>query len=189
MKRGFKSNAEQIATETRAELGLNCSQRLDPVRLALHLAIPIFTMAEGVKLVPRATCIHYFSHVDTDSFSAVTLFLGYRRLIIHNESHHPHRQSSNLAHELSHTLLEHEPAPVVNANGERYWNSEMEEEATWLGGALLIPRDGAVEMARANRTIADIAAHYGTSEALCQWRVTQSGVDKQIERWRRAWRK
>lgn len=187
MKRGFKSDAELIGAETRAELGVDYTQRLDPLRLAEHLCIPVFTMAEAAKLVPRASFTHYFSHVDTDSFSAITLFRGYRRLIIHNETHHPHRQTSNLAHELSHILLEHEPTPVSNANGERYWNSEMEEEATWLGGALLIPRDGAVAMARANRTTAQIAAHFGVSEALCRWRIAQSGVDKQVERWRRAW--
>jgi hypothetical protein len=70
-------------------------------------------------------------------------------------------QTSNLAHELSHILLEHEPTPVSNADGKRYWNSEMEEEATWLGGAF--------------------------SEVLCRWRITQSGVDKQAQRWRSAW--
>jgi Zn-dependent peptidase ImmA (M78 family) len=115
------------------------------------------------------------------------VFRGCRRLIIHNENHHPHRRASNLAHELSHIPLEHEPSPVANPKGERYWDSEMEEEATWLAGALLIPRNGALGMMRASRTITHIASHYGTSEALCQWRIRQSGVDKQIERWRRAW--
>lgn len=187
MKRGFKSESEQIAVETREELGLDCTQCLDPGKLAEHLAIPVFTMAEAARFAPRTTFTHYFSRVDTDSFSAVTLFRGYRRLIIHNENHHPHRQASNLAHELSHTLLEHEPTPVSNARGERFWDSEMEEEATWLGGALLIPRDGAVAMARANHSIAGIAEHYRTSEALCRWRITHCGVDKQVERWRQAW--
>ena len=90
MKRGFKSHAERIAAETRAALGLDCTQRLDPLRLAAHLAIPVFTMAQAAKFTPRAFFTHYFSHVDSDSFSAVTLFCGHRRLIIHNESHHPH---------------------------------------------------------------------------------------------------
>jgi hypothetical protein len=78
VKRGFKSNAEQIAAETRAELGLDCSERLDPFKLAEHLAIPVFTMVEAAKFAPRSSFTHYFSHVDTDSFSAVTLFRGYR---------------------------------------------------------------------------------------------------------------
>jgi Zn-dependent peptidase ImmA (M78 family) len=189
VKRGFKSEAEQIATETRAELGLDCTQRLDPVLLAEHLAVPIFTMAEAAKVAPRSIFALYFSQIDTDTFSAVTVFRGCRRLIVHNENHHPHRRASNLAHELSHILLEHEPSSVTNPSGERYWNSEMEEEATWLGGALLIPRNGALAMMRASRTIAFTASHYGTSEALCQWRIRQSGVDKQVARWQRVWRR
>jgi Zn-dependent peptidase ImmA (M78 family) len=187
VRRGFKSHAERIAAETRAELRLDCTQRLVPARLADHLEIPVFTMSEAAKQVQRTSFVRYFSQIDTDSFSAVTVFRGYRRLIVHNENHHPHRQASNLAHELSHTLLEHEPSPVSKANGERYWDSEMEEEATWLAGALLIPRDGALTMARSGGTIETIAAHYGTSETLCRWRIRQCGVDKQVERWR-AWR-
>jgi Zn-dependent peptidase ImmA (M78 family) len=69
-------------------------------------------MSEAANHVQRTSFLRYFSQIDTDSFSAVTVFRGYRRLIVHNENHHPHRQASNLAHELSHTLLEHEPSPV-----------------------------------------------------------------------------
>jgi len=41
VKRGFKSAAEQIAQETRAELDLGPSERLDALSLAGHLAIPV----------------------------------------------------------------------------------------------------------------------------------------------------
>jgi Zn-dependent peptidase ImmA (M78 family) len=80
---------------------------------------------------------HYFSAIDPNSFSAVTIFVGnYRRLIVYNENHHPHRQASNIAHEISHTLLEHVPTAIVGSNGQRFWVSEMEQEANWLGAAL-----------------------------------------------------
>jgi hypothetical protein len=39
---------------------------------------------------------------DRESFSAVTIIDGYRRRIIHNDSHHLLRQASNIAHELGH---------------------------------------------------------------------------------------
>jgi Zn-dependent peptidase ImmA (M78 family) len=185
VKRGFKSAAEQIAQEVRTELNLGPSERLDVLSLANHLAIPVFTIGEIARLASANTFSHYFAVVDPDCFSAVTVFCGHKRFIIHNENHHPHRQASNLAHEISHTLLEHRPAPLAGRDGRRYWDSEVEEEATWLGAALLVPRSGALEMVKARRTISQIADHYGVSESLCVWRIRQSGVDVQAERWRR----
>jgi Zn-dependent peptidase ImmA (M78 family) len=187
MRRGFKSAAEQIATEARAELGLGENDRLNILALAEYLAIPVFTIREIAKITLPNSFGHYFSTIDPDSFSAVTVFLGYRKFIVHNENHHPHRQSSNLAHEISHALLEHEPTPVADKSGGRFWNPEVEEEATWLGAALLIPRSGALELLKTRCTVAQIAEHFAVSQALCEWRIRQSGIDKQAERWRKCW--
>lgn len=187
MRRGFKSAAEQIATETRAELDLDAHDRLNVLALAEHLAIRVFTIREIAKIALPNSFVNYFSTIDPDSFSAVTIFLGYRRFIVHNENQHPHRQSSNLAHEISHILLEHEPTPVADHSGGRFWDAEVEEEATWLGAALLIPRSGALELFKARCTTAQIAAHFAVSQALCEWRIRQSGIDKQAERWRKCW--
>jgi Zn-dependent peptidase ImmA (M78 family) len=185
VRRGFKSNAEQIAAEIRVELGLDENDRMNALRLAEHLAISVFTIRQVAELNGQDSFAHYFSVIDPDSFSAVTVFCGYKRFIIHNENHHPHRQASNLAHEISHTILEHSPTPVPGHDGRRYWDSEVEQEANWLGAALLVPRAGALEMFKANCTVAQIASHFGVSESLCDWRIRQSGIDKQAERWRR----
>jgi Zn-dependent peptidase ImmA (M78 family) len=106
-------------------------------------------------------------------------------MIVHNENHHPHRQASNIAHEVSHTLLEHVPTAIVGSNGQRFWDSEMEQEANWLGAALLVPRDGALELARGGATALEISAHYGVSESLGTWRLAQTGIYQQLERTRR----
>ena len=184
MRRGFKAEAERIATETRLELGLRRTDRLDPVELAKHLEIPVFTMKELLSNSNgNAGFCDYFSYTDPDSFSAVTIFVRrYRRLIVHNENHHPHRRASNISHEISHTLLEHTPTAIVGGGGQRFWDSEMEQEANWLGAALLVPREGALELARTGSTTGEIAGHYGVSESLCSWRVVQTGISRQIER-------
>ena len=44
MKRGFKAEAERIATDTRLEVGLKCADRLDAIELAKYLEIPVVTM-------------------------------------------------------------------------------------------------------------------------------------------------
>lgn len=61
----------------------------------------------------------------------------------------------------------------------------MEQEANWLGAALLVPRDGALELARGGATPVEISAHYGVSELLGTWRVAQTGIYQQLERTRR----
>ncbi len=81
-------------------------------------------------------------------FSALTIVDGHRRLIVVNDAHALVRQASSLAHELSHVVLEHEPHRAVSEQGCRLWNDEMEKEADWLGVALLVPRDGALWVAR-----------------------------------------
>ncbi len=188
MKRGFKTHAERIATEIRDELDLSDDARLEPLELAEHLAIPVLGLGELSRVAPKDSFSQYFVVADPGSFSAVTIFRGYKRLIVHNESHHPNRQASNLSHEVSHSLLEHKPTPVVSADGQRYWDPEVEEEASWLGAALLVPRSGALSMAKSDCTVAEIAAHYGVSESLARWRITQSGVAQQVQRWKRYWR-
>ena len=184
MKRGFKAEAERIATDTRLELGLRRTDRLDPMNLAKHLEIPVLTMTELLSHCNgSADFVDYLSYTEPDSFSAVTIFVRkFRRMIVHNETHHPHRQASNISHEISHTLLEHAPTAIVGSNGQRFWNSEMEQEATWLGAALLVPRQGALQLARDGATATEIAAHYAVSESLCSWRVAQTGILQQLER-------
>jgi len=73
----------------------------------------------------------------------------------------------------------------MDSNGQRFWNAEVEQEANWLAAALLIPREAAVQMLKQDWTISDIAAHFGVSEALCRWRLQQSGANQQVLRWSR----
>ncbi|MBZ5549323.1 MAG: ImmA/IrrE family metallo-endopeptidase [Acidobacteriia bacterium] len=181
MKRGFKTLAERIATEMREELDLSDDARLEPLELAEHLAIPVLSLRQVSRAAPKNLFSQYFAVTDPDSFSAITIFRGYNRVIVHNENHHPNRQASNLAHEVSHSLLEHEPTPVANKNGQRYWNAQVEEEATWLGAALLVPRAGALSMVKSDWTVQDIAVHYGVSESLCRWRIGQTGIAYQVQ--------
>ena len=182
LRRGFKAEAERISQEIRSDLGLSKTSCLDVFSFAEDLGIPVVPMSEVPHAGRSASFLRVFQNGERDSFSALTLFNGTARLIVHNDSHHPNRQASNLAHELSHCLLEHDPAPVTNGAGSRYWNGSVEEEADWLGAALLVPREGALRLALARFSITEIAEHFGVSEDLCRWRMNQTGVLTQIER-------
>lgn len=185
MRRGFKAEAERVAASARSELGLGLQDRLDPMVLATHLSIPVVGLLELGRKSPTKSFHGYFSSVDPDSFSAITIIRGYHRLIVHNDAHHPNRQASNLAHELSHTLLEHEPAPLTDSEGQRFWNGEVEQEATWLGAALLLPRDAALAMVKSGWPTPRIASHFGVSDDLCQWRIRETGILVQLQRTQR----
>ena len=62
------------------------------------------------------------------------------------------------------------------------YSEEQEQEADWHGAALLLPRDGLLQMRAQKNSAIDIANHYGVSEALCEWRLRMIGIDIQIRR-------
>lgn len=107
-------------------------------------------------------------------------------LIVLNPSHAPSRQPNNLMHELAHIELDHQPARVdVSETGLLLlsdYSDDQELEADWHAGALLVPRDGLVRMKTLGASTAEIALHFGVSEALCLWRLRMTGVDAQMRR-------
>lgn len=181
-RRGFKTLAERISAEVRGEMNLSMESRLDPSILANHLSIPVLGIRNAAALLGKSDFGQYFLTEDVDSFSAITVFHGRRRIVIHNENHAPTRQASNIAHEVSHCLLEHEPEPVLQLDGCRYWNEQVEAEAAWLSGALLVPREGVLRLALSGLTVELIARHFGVSPTLCRWRMNGTGVASQLRR-------
>jgi Zn-dependent peptidase ImmA (M78 family) len=106
--------------------------------------------------------------------------------IVLNPEHAATRQRNDLMHELAHIDLKHVPTRVdVSPTGMLLlsdYSDEQEQEADWLAGALLLPRDGLVRLRRQSKTVSDVATFYGVSNALCEWRLRMTGVDVQIRR-------
>lgn len=183
LRRGFKTEAEEIAQQLRSELGLTAFAVLDPHELARHLEIPV---------LPLTTCgyareiVDHFTGAGKDAFSAITVFHGRRRVIVHNDSHAESRQNSNITHELAHGLLLHAPTAALDERGCRLWNQEQEEEADHLCGCLLVTREAALQIARRRQSLAAAAAVYGVSEKMMSWRVHGSGAQLQAQRERSA---
>jgi len=186
-RRGFKAEANTIAREIREELGLHPVDPLDPWNLAKHLAIPVFTLRQFAEEAPKAYKL--FRNLEEGAFSAVTVFSGSARVIVHNEFHARVRQASNLAHEISHALLMHPPMQAFDARGCRNWNEELENEANWLAGALLISEEAALQIARNDISIEYVSAKYGVSQKMVQFRLNVTGAYKRIRRERNYCRK
>ena len=174
LRRGFKAEAEALSASIRGELGIGPYDRLNPRRLAEHLYIPILKLSD---LASTSSGANYFLQNDSDVFSAVTVFDVSFRAVIHNDAHSLARQNSNLAHELAHCLLFHEPTPALDhIAGSRTWNSNHEAEASWLAGALLVTPQIALTAARGTLTEHDVRRRLSVSKEMLDWRLKVTGA-------------
>jgi hypothetical protein len=179
-RRGFKSEANDIVVEVRQELRLSLYDPLDPYVLAAWLEIPIIGLSD---LVDDAPAIAHLLRIEPEVFSAATVFAGSQRAIVHNDAHARVRQISNLSHELAHALLLHPPTPALDNNGCRHWNQDLEDEANWLCGALLVPEAATMLLAKGRwSTHADAACHFGVSEQMIRYRLNATGALIRIQR-------
>lgn len=181
-RRGFKSEAHAIAVEVRAELGLGPLDQLDPWRLAAHLEIPVVKLSDFSR--ETASGVYYFSSVEPDSFSAMTVFDGTRRMIVHNDAHATSRQANDVAHELAHGLLLHPPIPALDQRGCRSWNQDIEDEADFLAGALLVTQEAALRIVGDRIALKVAASRYGVSTSMIRYRLNVTGARKRVARMR-----
>lgn len=173
LPRGFKADAERMAEGCRADLGLQPWEAMSPIDLADALAIPLLPLTEIVDEAPAASIL---AGPESSAFSAATVFDGHARLIVYNDAHTVERQCSDIAHEISHGLLLHEPRPALDALGCRDWDAAAEEQAAHLGGALLVPRAGAYRAASRGWSLGRIALEFGCSEPMARWRMQITGA-------------
>lgn len=179
MRRGFKTEAREIADEVREELGLTATDSLDPWELAHHLEIPVWSLSSYVDAIPWA--VEYLSEEETGAVSAVLACYGLGRVIIHNDGHALTRQHADIAHELAHALLLHRPHPAIDGRPP-YHDEAQEEEAKWLGGVLLVTDHSCLSCCRDGLGVAQAAARLGVSKQLMQWRLNMSGAQRRVAR-------
>lgn len=183
MRRGFKALAERKAVAARTALGLSAASPIDAYRYAEHLQVQV-TDPKALQLSEQS--LRQLLVTDCESWSAMTIQHHGAFMIVINSAHAPTRRQANLMHELAHVELGHAAARVdVSKSGVILlsdYSDEQEQEADWYGAALLLPRDGILEMRSKLASTAAIASYYGVSEALCEWRIRMTGVDVQMRR-------
>lgn len=191
LERGFKTAAERTSASLRAELGLVVTDRLEPAALARYLAVELRKPAD-IPDIPQEV-LHQLLEIDPSGWSAVTVLLPTKATIVYNPRHSPGRQASDIVHELAHLILGHEPARLIMSNDGalvmRSYDQKQEDEASWLGWALLLPRDGLLSLRRQNLSAAQIAGQLGVSETLVRYRLGVTGVEsylKNASRYRRS---
>ncbi len=182
--RGFKTWCEGVSLLLRKELGVGNTAPLNPRALATYLGVKVLSPCQ-LEGLSSPVCNRLLSrHADT--WSAITVSNETERLIVYNSSHSPARQSSDITHELAHLLLDHAPTQVFVAPGKslalRTHDKNQEDEANWLSGALLLPREALMHIRRGRLTEEAACKTYGVSRDLLRYRLNVTGVDLQLRR-------
>ena len=178
LRRGFKSEAERIVRRVQTELGLSAADPIPPERVAELLGIEVIA---GDELLPRQRFVE-LQNIQPDAFSACTLRPSPDRVVIvHNPLSSESRQNSDVAHELAHTLLDHELSRVQRLGDVTFLSCDpvQEEEAAWLSGCLLLPRALLLAEVRRGAEVKVIAQKHGVSERMAQYRLDVTGVVRQ----------
>lgn len=182
MRRGFKTEAKQLALDLRGEIGLNAHQPFDPYR---------FASTYGITLVLLSTlegpARDHFLRAEGSPLSGALIPSGTGVVILENDAQPLTRRRTTMCHELAHVVLEHEFGVSFSDERKCGLGGDQEDEADWLSGEMLIPTEGAFRLARANATDEQAALAFDVSLAVARWRMNHSGARKVVARARAKW--
>ncbi|MDP9203306.1 MAG: ImmA/IrrE family metallo-endopeptidase [Gemmatimonadota bacterium] len=180
LRRGFRAEAERIAAGLRDDLGIH---RADP------LPLDDAAEARSVRLVSAADLIDpdrlaELERIQAFSFSACTFHIDGHSVIVYNPIRSEPRRKSDVAHELSHLLLEHELTEIREVAGVpfRTCRADQEEEATNLAGTLLLPRPLLLRAVAQGLGPEGVATAYGVTLEMARFRINTTGVATQMQR-------
>lgn len=179
MRWGFKAEAERLADRTKTQMGLSAAEPAEVHALAQHLNMEILA---ADQLVDRRK-LQDLAAAQDGAFSAATFHLSQDRVVI---VCNPSTTRPGLA-ATSRTNL---PTSCSAIRSGSYRPSrafltcdpEQEEEANWLAGCLLLPRQVLLREAFADATPEAIAAKYQVSLPMARFRLNTSGVLLQVRR-------
>lgn len=179
LRRGFKSEAEKLSLQVRYELKLRFYDYLSAHELAAHLGIIVL----AVNKIPGLSAKD-MQLICSGDVSAIAVVGNNPPLIIHNHLHAATRQESNLMHEIAHCMLGHRPKykKEEQAFFLHSYDPEQEEEASWLGGCLQIPRKGLLWAINNGMKDIDIASRFRASHKMVKYRCSITGINRQLQR-------
>ena len=155
LPRGFKADAERKAAEIRGRLGLRDFDAVDLTKVAALLDARVVSADRLVSLER----LHEIESLQAFAFSACTFEIRAKPVVVFNPLRTAGRRSSDIAHELSHLILNHDLSEIefLGETAFRTCRSDQEEQATSLGATLLLPRPLLVWAAKLGMTIEEIA--------------------------------
>ena len=181
-RRGFKKWTDEKVLEIRKQLGLQEYSPVCAFELCQLYHIPIFTPCDFPDLPSK-----YRSELlgnGASYWSALTIRInGSSHIIIYNPTHSPERQQSDIMHELGHIICGHTLGDDDSGCFTGYLRNidgEKEDEASWFGACMQLPRPALLYCLRKRMSIEDIAKEYNCSSDMARYRINKSGVNKQL---------
>lgn len=179
MRRGFKAEAERLSGKVRGDLSLRPTDRLPLDLLGASVGAELRSAADLIQ-IERLVEI---DNVQPGAFSACTFEIAQRRVIVWNPLSTPGRITSDIAHELSHLLLRHAVKDVQTIGDLTFFgcDPDEEQEANWLAGCLLLPRNLLSAQLRRGASTADLVEQYEVSSQMANYRIRATGLSRQMQ--------
>lgn len=184
LKRGFKTWAENTSLSYRDRLKSKATSPINVFALARHLDVRVLDLRKMLEAGVDPDTVSHLCSPEGDEWSAFTVCYRDNDVIVLNPSHSRERLASDMAHELSHLILQHKPAqifidPSINVS-MRHFDKSQENEAAWLSGCLLLPRPALVHVARCRMSDDEVIRDYSVSQQMLNYRRSVSGANKQF---------
>ena len=160
-------------------MGTRASDGLDAVLLATHAGAEVRRADELTSLSKLKT----LETLQSGAFSACTFHIGGRPIIVYSPLASHGRTQSDVAHEVSHIILSHDVQTVQQLDGASFFtcDPDEEQEANWLAGCLLLPRNLLLSAMRRGLNAEEIAQKYGVSLPMAEFRIRATGVLRQLQ--------
>lgn len=183
-----KEELEQTAERFRADLGLAPDQPLDSLRIKVEgVTVVGASVSDSLEPSLKAALLGGLS----GEWSAMSVPLDADHdewAVLLNDSHTVERQRVTVLEEFWHILLGHKLTKisrVAEAYGRTYDSAE-EHDAYYCASATLLPRAAVAGAVAEKQTSAQIAARFGTSPELVDYRIKRLGlwrehVGKQVQ--------
>ena len=183
LRRGFKAEAERLATDLWNKMGLSPGDCMDSRELARHLGCVVHPADELVDIAK----LKQLKRIQDDAFFACTFKLPSGHAIVFNPLMSVTRRNSDIAHEVSHIVLDHRLARLERLGDLAFLScdKQQEEEAAWLSGCLLLPRFALVHDLTRGMQSSAIARKRVLSKDMVDYRRRVTGVERQLSARRR----
>jgi len=179
LRRGFKAEAERIATETWEAMNLEPGDRMDGVALAKHLGCSVHSASELVDIRD----LQRLYDLQKNAFFACTFkFAGKRPAVVYNPLMDEPRRNSDVAHEAAHLCLDHQLSRLKRVGGVAFLSCDktQEEEASWLAGCLLLPRFALMHDLKRRLSQKNISEKRVLSTDMVAYRIRVTGAARQF---------
>ena len=183
LRRGFKAEAERLATDIWSTMGLSPGDCMAAPELAKHVGCTVHPADELVDIAK----LRHLKRIQDDAFFACTFKLPERHAIVFNPLMPETRRNSDIAHEVSHIVLDHQLSRLERLGDVAFLSCDkhQEDEAAWLSGCLLLPRFALVHDLMRGMQSTTIAKNRVLSQDMVDYRRRVTGVERQLSARRR----